>query len=69
MWRDTPANVIGRGAARSRDAGISEAQGLEQQPTGRIGQGRVRAVEHLIFNHLVDYSRSQWVCWHDVVQQ
>ena len=37
------------------DAGVALAQRLQQPSAGRIGQRGVRAVQHLIFNHLVDY--------------
>lgn len=42
------------------DARITVTQRLQQPTTGRIGQGRVRTVQDLIFNHLVDYSREPW---------
>lgn len=42
------------------DAGITLTQRLQQTATGRIGQGRIGAVQDLIFNHLVDYSREPW---------
>ena len=39
------------------DAGIALAQRLQQLAARGIGERGVRAIQHLIFNHIVDYSR------------
>lgn len=41
-----------------RDAGTALSQPLQQQAAGGIGECGVRPVQHLIFNHIVDYSGS-----------
>ena len=38
------------------DAGVTAAQRLQQQSSGRIGERAVRTIKDLIFNHLVDYN-------------
>lgn len=38
------------------DAGVALTQRLQKPSPGRIGERGVRAVQHLIFNHLVDYN-------------
>lgn len=43
------------------DAGIAIAQRLQQPAPGGIGERGVRAVQHLIFNHIVDYSGGPWL--------
>ncbi|BBX19003.1 hypothetical protein MDUV_38630 [Mycolicibacterium duvalii] len=45
------------------DARIAVPQRFEQSPAGGIGERPVRAVEHRIFNHLVDYSGLPVVSW------
>jgi len=39
-----------------RDAGAALLQRLQQQAAGGVGKRGVRSVQHLIFNHVVDYS-------------
>lgn len=50
----------GQRGGQVADAGVTLAQGLQEAAPGRIGQGRICAVQNLIFNHLVDYSREPW---------
>jgi hypothetical protein len=38
------------------------AQGLQEGAARRIGECGVRAIEQLIFNHSVDYTRQSMVC-------
>ena len=63
MWRDTPANVIGSGAARSVMRASPWRSVFKQRAAGRIGERGVRPIQHLIFNHSVDYSGCAVMCW------
>ena len=68
MWRDTPAKVIGSGAAKSVMRASAVPQGLKQAAASRIGQCAVGAIQHLIFNHLVDDSGQGVLCWNPDIQ-
>lgn len=50
----------GQRGGQVADAGVTVPQRLQQPAPSRIGQGRIGAVQNLIFNHLVDYSRETW---------
>ena len=40
------------------DARVTLTQRLQQVASGRIGERSIRLIQHLMFNHSVDYSRS-----------
>ncbi len=46
-----------------RNAGITFPQPHQQQAASGVGERGVRPVQHLIFNHIVDYSGFNVVFW------